>query len=61
MEAAQLPPLRAVDAEEVHCLQKSPLVLPAEGAPLVFATDIAHDLVLHVESKSGTGMDLPPK
>ncbi len=59
VEAAQLPPLRAVDAEEVHCLQKSPLVLPAEGAPLVFATDIAHDLVLHVESKSGTGMDLP--
>jgi hypothetical protein len=59
VEAAQLPPLRAVDAEEVHCLQKSPLVLSAEGAPLVFATDIAHDFVLHVESKSGTGMDLP--
>lgn len=59
VEAAQLPPLRAVDAEEVHCLQKAPLVLPAEGAPLVFATDIAHDFVLHVESKSGTGMDLP--
>jgi hypothetical protein len=58
VEAAQLPPLRAAKAEEVFCLQKSPLVLPVEGAPLVFATDIAHDFVLHVESKSGTGMDL---
>jgi hypothetical protein len=59
VEAAQLPPLRAVNADEVFCLQKSPLVLPVDGAPLVFATDIAHDFVLHVESKSGTGMDLP--
>jgi hypothetical protein len=59
VEAAQLPPLRAVNVEEVFCLQKSPLVLPVEGAPLVFATDIAHDFVLHVESKSGAGMDLP--
>src|SRR5580698_7982515 len=59
VEAAQLPPLRAVNAEEIFCLQKSPLVLPVEGAPLVFATDIAHDFVLHIESKSGAGMDLP--
>ena len=59
VEAAQLPPLRAVNGEEVFCLQKSPLVLPVEGAPLVFATDIAHDFVLHVESKSGAAMDLP--
>src|ERR1700740_2779430 len=59
VEAAQLPPLRAVNAEEVFCLQKSPLVLPVEGAPLVFATDIAHDFFLHIESKSGAGMDLP--
>ena len=59
VEAAQLPPLRALNVDEVFCLQKSPLVLPADGAPLVFAGDIAHDFVLHVESKSGTGMDLP--
>ena len=37
VEAAQLPPLRPLNAEEVFCLQKSPLVLPADGAPLVFA------------------------
>ncbi len=54
-----MPPLRALNVDEVFCLQKSPLVLPADGAPLVFASDIAHDFVLHVESKSGTGMDLP--
>jgi hypothetical protein len=60
VEAAQLPPLRAVDVDEAHCLQKAPLVIGAEGAPLVFATDIAHDFVLHVENKSGTGgIDLP--
>ena len=59
VEAAQLPPLRAVNAAEVFCLQKAPLVLPVDGAPLAFATDIAHDFVLHVESKSGTGTDLP--
>jgi hypothetical protein len=59
VEAAQLPPLRAANAEEIFCLQKLPLVLPVEGAPLVFATDIAHDFVLHIESKSGAGMDLP--
>jgi hypothetical protein len=58
VEAVQLPPLRAVNAEEIFCLQKSPLVLPVEGAPLVFATGIAHDFVLHIESKSGAGMDL---
>jgi hypothetical protein len=59
VEAAQLPPLRAVNADEVFCLQKSPLVLPVEGAPLVFATAIAHDFILHIETKSGAGMDLP--
>ncbi len=59
--AAQLPPLRAVDPKSVNCLQRSSLVLPAEGAPLVFSTNLAHDLVLRVWSKSGTSMDLPVK
>ena len=59
--APQLPPLRAVDPKAVHCLQRTSLVLPAEGAPLVFSTNLAHDLVLHVWSKSGASMDLPVK
>lgn len=59
VEAAQLPPLRAVSADQVYCLQKLPLVLPVEGAPLVFSTDIAHDFVLSVSPKSGKTVDLP--
>jgi hypothetical protein len=58
IEAAQLPPLRAAATEDNLCLQKAPLVLPAEGAPLVFATNLAHDFTLHVESKTGAA-DLP--
>jgi hypothetical protein len=59
VEAAQLPPLRPVDANQVLCLEKPSLLLPAEGAPVVFSTDYAHDLVLHVPNKSGHGIDLP--
>jgi hypothetical protein len=61
VEAAQLPPLRPVDAKQIFCLEKSPLVLPAEGAPLVFSTGLAHDFVLHVEDKAGNHVDLPAK
>jgi hypothetical protein len=61
VEAAQMPPLRAVNSEQVFCLQKSPLVLPTEGAPLVFSTGIAHDFVLHLQAKSGGIADLPAK
>lgn len=61
VEAAQMPPLRAVNSEQVFCLQKSPLVLPTQGAPLVFSTGIAHDFVLHLQAKSGSVVDLPAK
>ncbi len=59
IEAPQLPPLRAVNAEQVFCLQKSPLVLPVEGAPLVFSSDIGHDFYLHIPSKDGNEIKLP--
>ncbi|HKD85531.1 MAG TPA: hypothetical protein VKB58_12340 [Terriglobales bacterium] len=61
VEPAKLPPLRAVDAKGVYCVQNSSLVLPVEGAPLVFSTSLAHDFILHVWSKSGASMDLPVK
>jgi hypothetical protein len=61
VEAPQLPPLRTVDAKQVYCLQKSPLVLPVEGAPLVFSAEIAHDFVLHVQGTSGEAMNLPAR
>ena len=38
VERAQLPPLHAVDPKEIYCASKTALVLPVEGAPLVFST-----------------------
>jgi hypothetical protein len=59
VEAAQLPPLRAVDAHQALCLEKPDLLLAAEGAPVVFSTGFAHNMVLHVTDKSGHALDLP--
>ena len=59
VHAAVSPPLRAVDAAQVFCANKPDLVLPTEGAPLVFATELAHNFVLHVETKPGSSIDLP--
>jgi len=42
------PPLRAADSQHITCLLRPNVVLPVEGAPLVFSTGFAHDLVLHV-------------
>ncbi len=59
VEAAQLPPLRAVHPDEILCLEKAPLVLPVDGAPLVYSTQIAHDFVLRISAKGGGEMNLP--
>lgn len=59
VETAQLPPLHAVDPKQVSCLQGPGVVLPVEGAPLVYSTSLAHNLALHVEGKSGKSIDLP--
>ena len=56
---APTPPLHLVDVAQVFCVDAPSLVLPADGAPLVFATGLAHDFLLHVETKSGPGVDLP--
>lgn len=55
------PPLRAVDAGQALCAGKPSLLLAADGAPLVFASELAHDMVLHVEAKSGPPIDLEAK
>ena len=47
---AKPPPLHPVNPAESFCAQKPGLVLPAEGAPLVFATQLAYELTLHVET-----------
>jgi hypothetical protein len=61
VEASQLPPLRPVHPGEIYCLQKPSLVLPVEGAPLVFSTDIGHHFVLELKDKSGAEVKLPIK
>lgn len=48
VQTAVPPPLRPADPKHVSCLLKPSVVLPVEGAPLVFSTAFAHDLVLHI-------------
>jgi hypothetical protein len=52
------PPLHPGNPLETSCVQKPGLVLQADGAPLVFATELAHDLRLHIEAPTGP-VDLP--
>jgi hypothetical protein len=56
---AVLPRLQPVEPHQIYCLDNPDLVLPVEGAPLVFATGMAHGLFLHVQNNSGQGFDLP--
>jgi hypothetical protein len=61
VERAQLPPLHAVDPKEIYCARKDVLVLPVEGAPLVFSTSYAHEVTLRLQGKDGKTFDLPAK
>ena len=54
------PPLRLQDPAHVSCLLQPAMVLPLEGAPLVFATGFAHDLSLHLNGATVDGKaDMP--
>jgi hypothetical protein len=58
------PPLHPVNPADSFCAQKPDLVLPAEGAPLVFSTQLAFDLTLHIETRlngKNSALDLPLK
>jgi hypothetical protein len=61
VQAAVPPPLRPADANNVACLIEPSVVLPIEGAPLVFSAAFAHDLVLHLNTPPGapTEKDIP--
>ena len=59
IEQAQLPPLHAVDPKEIYCARKTTLVLPVEGAPLVFSTAYAHDMSLSLTGSDGKSVELP--
>ena len=59
--ASRPEPLHPVNPSDSFCAMKPGLVLPAEGAPLVFATGMAHDLYLHIESSGAkhATLDVP--
>jgi hypothetical protein len=59
VETAQLPPLHAVNPTEIYCAKRTALVLPVEGAPLVFSTGFAHDVTLNLTGADGKTLDLP--
>jgi hypothetical protein len=59
VEQPQLPPLHAVDPREIYCARRTTLVLPVEGAPLVFSTDYAHDVSLRLTAADGKTVELP--
>jgi hypothetical protein len=58
IQAATPPPLRAADPKHVTCMLDPKLVLGLEGAPLVYSTGLAHDLVLHLNGP-GNHPDIP--
>jgi hypothetical protein len=53
--------LHVVEPKEVLCARKSPLVLQVEGAPLVFSTGFAHQMVLKVPLADGRTLTLPAR
>jgi hypothetical protein len=57
----QFPPLRPVDAAQSYCARRDPLVLPVEGAPLVFSTAYARDMTLAVTGGDDRVIELPAR
>jgi hypothetical protein len=55
------PPLRAVDPKQVFCAQHTALALPADGAPLIFGTELGHGFTLDLHDNSGKDIQLPAK
>jgi hypothetical protein len=54
-----VPPLQIVEPAPSLCAQAKHPLLPVSGAPLVYATHYAHDLVLRVRLPDGRTADLP--
>ncbi|MGC2032312.1 MAG: hypothetical protein WA642_20005 [Steroidobacteraceae bacterium] len=59
VEESQLPPLHEVDPKEIYCARRTTLVLPVEGAPLIFSTGYAHDVMLSLTAPNGKTIELP--
>ncbi|RXH57846.1 hypothetical protein [Granulicella sibirica] len=62
IQKAKLPPLHAHDPNQVACLLQPKMALMLEGAPLVFSTSFAHDLVLRLNrTEAPTDLPLTPE
>lgn len=59
IEPTRLPLLHPVNPKQVYCLEQTPLVLPVDGAPAIFATQFGHGLTLHIAEAGGSSMDVP--
>ena len=58
IQKAKTPPLKVQDANEVACLLQPKMTLHVQGAPLVFSTAYAHDIVLHLNRNPGEDIPL---
>jgi hypothetical protein len=61
VEASQFPALHSANPNETLCASRDPVVLPVDGAPVVFATAYAHEAVLRLTSKDGSSLELPAR
>ena len=60
IQKAKLPPIKAHDPNAMACLLAPKMTLMVEGAPLVYSTGYAHDLVVHL-NRTGSDTNLPVK
>ncbi len=59
IDHSTLPPLRTVDGDTARCIDRPPIVLPVEGAPLVFASGFAHGFTLEGHTDDGKPFAVP--
>ena len=55
---SKAPPLRNVNPLEAQCVQKPELAVAVDNGPLIFGTDLAHDLRLHIDTPQ-QGIEIP--
>jgi len=58
IEAPRIPPLRRADDGQALCVADG-LVLPVDGAPLIYATRYAHAMMLRLNKPGGGVVELP--
>ncbi|WP_146151122.1 hypothetical protein [Allosphingosinicella deserti] len=59
VEPPEPPAFRPAAGQAITCLNRPNLTLPIEGAPILYATDFAHDLHLDVRTAAGETLRFP--